>query len=65
MTDFSSVAIPSPKDWQAFERNARLLFEYALNDRAVQNNGRPGQRQYGVDVYGRRGGGIPVRPGVL
>ena len=64
MTDFSSVAIPSPKDWQALERNARLLFEYALNDRAVQNNGRPGQRQHGVDVYGRRGGGAGPLVGI-
>jgi len=33
------------------------LFEYALGDPATQNNGRPGQRQHGVDIYGRRGGG--------
>jgi tetratricopeptide (TPR) repeat protein len=64
MTDFTSVAIPPPKDWQAFERNARLLFEYALNDPAVQNNGRPGQRQHGVDVFGRRGGGTGQLAGV-
>lgn len=64
MTDFSSVAIPPPKDWQAFERNARLLFEYALNDRAVQNNGRQGQRQHGVDVFGRRGGGTGPLVGI-
>jgi hypothetical protein len=64
MTDFTSVAIPPPKDWQAFERNARLLFEYALNDPAVQNNGRTGQRQHGVDVFGRRGGGTGQLAGV-
>lgn len=64
MTDFSSVAIPPPKDWQAFERNARLLFEHALHDHAVQNNGRPGQRQHGVDVFGRRGGGTGSLVGV-
>jgi hypothetical protein len=30
--DFSSVSIPPPKDWQAFDRAARLLFENALGD---------------------------------
>lgn len=57
MPDLTSVSLPAPKDWQAFERLARLLFEHSLRDPAVQNNGRPGQRQHGVDVYGHRGGG--------
>jgi tetratricopeptide (TPR) repeat protein len=56
MTDFTSVSIPPPKDWQAFERHSRVLFEYSLADPQTQNNGRPGQRQHGVDIYGRRGG---------
>ena len=34
-----------------------MLFEYALHDPATQNNGRSGQRQHGVDIFGRRGGG--------
>src|SRR5262245_24679522 len=53
---FSSVNIPAPKDWQAFERKIRLLFEHSLNDPHTQNNGRIGQPQHGVDVYGKRGG---------
>jgi hypothetical protein len=57
MTDFSSVSIPSPSNWQDFERNTRLLFEYSLRDPHTQNNGRQGQQQHGVDVFGRRGGG--------
>src|SRR5258708_39773073 len=57
MTDFSSVSISRPTDWQDFERNTRLLFEYSLGDPHTQNNGRQGQAQHGVDVYGRRGGG--------
>jgi len=57
MTDITSVSIRAPKDWQAFERHSRLLFEYSLGDPATQNNGRQGQRQHGVDVFGRRGGG--------
>src|SRR3954468_3277723 len=57
MTDFTSVSIPAPKDWQAFERHARLFFEHSLADPATQNNGRAGQPQHGVDIFGRRGGG--------
>jgi tetratricopeptide (TPR) repeat protein len=57
MTDLTSVEIPKPKDWQAFERHCRLLFERSLNDPAVQNNGRSGQRQHGVDIFGHRGSG--------
>lgn len=57
MTDFTSVSVRAPKDWQAFERHSRLLFEYSLGDPATQNNGRQGQAQHGVDIWGRRGGG--------
>jgi tetratricopeptide (TPR) repeat protein len=64
MTDFTSVSIRIPKDWQAFERHSRLLFEHALGDPATQNNGRPGQRQHGIDIYGRRGGGSGPLVGV-
>ncbi|QWG12421.1 hypothetical protein KMZ29_22370 [Bradyrhizobium sediminis] len=64
MTDFTSVEIPKPKDWQAFERHCRLLFEHSLRDTAVQNNGRPGQRQHGVDIFGKRGGGNGPQVGV-
>jgi hypothetical protein len=56
MTDFSSVSIPRPKDWQAFERHARLLFQHVLKDSLTQNNGRSGQPQHGVDIFGRRCG---------
>jgi hypothetical protein len=57
MPDFSSVSIPQPSNWQDFERLTRLLFEYSLRDPHTQNNGRQGQQQHGVDVFGRRGGG--------
>ena len=58
MTDFTSVAIPKPKDWQALERHCRRLFELSFSDPAVQNNGRAGQPQHGVDIFGRRDGGM-------
>jgi tetratricopeptide (TPR) repeat protein len=56
MADYSSANIPPPKDWQAFERKTRLLFEHSLGDPHALNNGRGGQPQHGVDVYGKRGG---------
>jgi tetratricopeptide (TPR) repeat protein len=56
MADYSSANIPPPKDWQAFERKIRLLFEHSLGDPHTQNNGRIFQPQHGVDVYGKRGG---------
>lgn len=54
MTDFTSVSFPPSKDWQAFGRHSRVLFEHSLGDPQTQTNGRPGQRQHGVDIYGRR-----------
>lgn len=56
MVDYSSASLPPPKDWQEFERCCRILFESTLGDPNVQLNGRSGQRQNGVDLYGRRGG---------
>ena len=54
MTDHSSASIRPPKNWQDFERNCRILFECILNDIHVQNNGRVGQPQHGVDIFGRK-----------
>jgi tetratricopeptide (TPR) repeat protein len=56
MADYSSTSIQPPKDWQAFERNSRVLFMHDLQDPLTKTNGRSGQRQNGVDIYGRRGG---------
>jgi hypothetical protein len=42
MTDITSVSFPPPKDWQAFERHSRVLFEHSLGDPQTQTNGRPG-----------------------
>jgi hypothetical protein len=60
MADYSSSSIPPPKDWQAFERNSRVLFMHVLQDPMTKTNGRSGQRQNGVDIYGRRGGNGPL-----
>ncbi len=56
MTDFSSVSIPAPKDWQAYERHSRVLWACVLKDPLTQNNGTSGQRQHGVGIFGNRGG---------
>lgn len=57
MVDHTSAAKSPPGNWQDFERHSRLLFQFSLDDPGVLNNGRSGQRQHGVDIYGRRGGG--------
>jgi tetratricopeptide (TPR) repeat protein len=56
MGDHSSAQLPPPKYWQDFERCCRVLFECILKDPQTQLNGRGGQPQHGVDVYGKRGG---------
>lgn len=54
MVDYASTSIPKPKNWQDFERCCQILFDCILRDPHVQRNGRIGQPQHGVDVYGRR-----------
>ena len=53
---YSSTSLPKPKNWQDFENNIRQLMACVLNDPNTQQNGRSGQQQNGVDVYGRRNG---------
>lgn len=48
----SSYHLPAPADWQAFERLSRDLFSAHWNDPRAQANGRGGQPQAGVDVFG-------------
>ena len=50
----SNRSLPKPETWQEFEHHAWLLFRSELNDPATEKNGRQGQAQHGVDVYGRR-----------
>lgn len=50
----ASTRIPKPKDWQEFERQIEVLAQCWLDDPAAKGNGRQGQRQNGVDVFGRR-----------
>ncbi len=50
----SNTSLPKPKDWQDFERKTRELFACVLADPNTQQNGRSGQQQHGVDVFGYR-----------
>ncbi|WP_041272554.1 tetratricopeptide repeat protein [Desulfitobacterium hafniense] len=51
---FSSISLPKPKNWQDFENQMWVLFSCVLNDPNTQKNGRSGQKQNGVDIFGRR-----------
>lgn len=52
----SNRSLPKPENWQDFEFQTWLLFRAELNDSATEQNGRQGQAQHGVDVFGRRKG---------
>lgn len=58
--NLSSYHLPAPADWQAFERLTRDLFSAIWDDARAQLNGRTGQPQAGVDVFGTnaRTGGL-------
>lgn len=56
----SSISLPKPKNWQDFENKTRELFACVLDDPNTQQNGRSGQQQNGVDVYGYRRNGCLV-----
>jgi len=54
MSLLAATQIPKPADEQAFERASVVLWRGLLNDKSVQRNGRRGQRQNGVDLFGIR-----------
>lgn len=56
LTAALGVEINKPKDWQAFQRNCVLLFRDLLGDPHVQEYGRQGQNQRGIDILGKRDG---------
>jgi hypothetical protein len=53
----SGMQIPPPKAWQEFETICCDLWKKIWDDDDTQKNGRQGQTQSGVDVYGRPGRG--------
>lgn len=53
MNNISNFQFPPPKNWQDFESLCRDLWCEIWKDPNTQKNGRSGQEQYGVDIYGR------------
>jgi hypothetical protein len=51
--DFLDLQIPPPSVWTKFEDLCRALFAAIWNDQGTQKNGRTGQAQHGVDVFGQ------------
>jgi len=54
--DLTNIQIPIPKNWQDFEHLCADLWQEIWNDPDTQMNGRTGQPQHGVDVFGRTNG---------
>lgn len=50
--DLRQKQIPKPKHWQDFEALSLALFREVWKDKLAQKNGRAGQPQHGVDVWG-------------
>lgn len=55
MTRFSTSHIPAPANWQDFESLCCDLWMRLWEDPYTQKNGRQGQPQHGVDIWGRPG----------
>jgi len=53
MSAFFSLQIPPPAHWQDFEILCCDLWRAIWKDSNTQRNGRQGQPQHGVDIYGR------------
>ncbi len=53
MPTFSNLQIPPPSNWQDFENLCCDLWRAIWKDPNTQKNGRQGQSQNGVDIYGR------------
>lgn len=53
---FRAKQIAPPKEWGTFEDLCHALFKQVWQDLLAQKNGRRGQRQHGVDVFGSQNG---------
>ena len=52
MTSIHSLEVPKPKNWQDFEAIALDALRLRWNSPDLSANGRPGQKQKGVDIVG-------------
>ena len=64
MSLLAATQIPKPADEQAFERASVVLWRGLLQDLNVQRNGRRGQRQNGVALFGIRNGDPTYHVGI-
>jgi hypothetical protein len=53
MLSFSNLQIPPPSNWQDFESLCCDLWREIWKDPNTQKNGRQGQPQNGIDIFGR------------
>lgn len=56
--DFQDSQVTPPASWEKFESLTRALFAAIWNDPLAQQNGRSGQAQHGVDVFGYPADGV-------
>ena len=57
MPTLSASHFPLPVSWEELELLVWSLFKSAWHDPYTQRNGRKGQAQHGVDIFGRPGQG--------
>lgn len=62
--DSRNKQIPRPRHWQEFEELCLALFREVWKDALAQKNGRTGQPQHGVDVWGAVDGNRSTFQGV-
>jgi hypothetical protein len=62
--EFRDKTIKPPKSWKTFEEMCHALFKKVWNDPLAQLNGRTGQAQHGVDVFGSPNGDRALFHGV-
>jgi len=51
------LVLHPPRDWQVFEEICHSLWEREWKCATIQQHGRSGQAQHGVDIYGKPDGG--------
>jgi hypothetical protein len=60
MPTLNSIALPPPREWSEFEDLCCDLWRLIWSDPNAQKNGRTGQSQKGVDIYGYPQGGTDI-----